>query len=141
MADQDLSITGRDVSIEMLVDGIPQKITDKVVSFETRPRYDTIEVKHLGTSDVDIDKEPTGWEGTVEVSRKTGALDDMINAYNLARRNRVPILISFVETVRFRDGTSRTYLYPDVKIEFGTSYTRGQATTSRIPWVCGTDRI
>lgn len=141
MADENLAITGKDVKIELLLDGIPQQIVDEVVRFSSRARYQTVEVRHLGTCDVDIDKEPDGWEGELEVSRKTSQLDDFIDAYNLARRNRVPVLINIVETKYYRDATSSTHVYPDCKVEFSTEMSRGQATASRIPWVCGRDRI
>lgn len=141
MADQDNTITGKDVSIEMLVDGVPQSLSDKVLRFTERAMYQTIEQRHLGSSTVDIDKEPDGWEGELEISRKTGGLDDMIDAYNLARENRVPILILITCTKRFRDGTTRTHVYQDVKLDFSTDAQRGQAVTTRVPWRSGLPRI
>lgn len=141
MSDANLAITGKDVSLELIVDAVPMKIVDKVTRFSAEAMYDTIEVKHLGSSDRDIDKEPTGWKGTLEISRKTSALDDMIDAYNLARINRVPTLLVISETVFYRDGTSSSHIYPDVKIDFATEAARGQASTVRLNWDCGTQRI
>lgn len=141
MADQDLTITGKDVSVEMVVDGVAMQLADKVVRFTEQARYQSQEVRHLGTSDVDIDKEPDGWEGELEISRKTGALDDFIDAYNFARANRVPVLIFITSTKRYRDGSTRTHTYIDCKVEFSTDNQRGQAVTSRMPWRSGRNRI
>lgn len=141
MADQDLTITGKDVSVEMLVDAVPMKLADKVVRFTERAVYQRVESRHLGTSDVDIDTEPDGWEGEIEISRKTSALDDFVDAYNLARANRVPVLILITSTKRYRDGTSKTHTYLDCKIEFSTDAQRGQAVTSRMPWRSGKQRV
>src|SRR5574337_1041494 len=105
MGDANLAITGKDVSLELLVDGAPTKIIDKVVRFSAKAVYDKIEVKHIGSSDRDIDMEPTGWQGTVEISRKNGSLDDMIDAYNAARIARIPTLLMFTENVFYRDGS------------------------------------
>ncbi len=141
MADQNLALTGKDVRLELLFDGIPQKIMDEIVSFTEDARYATHETMLLGTTNVDIDKEPLGWQGEIEVARKTSQLDDFIDAWNFARRNSIPAMIIIVRTNLYRDGTSVTHTYPDVKVEFGTRTSRSGVQTSRLPWVCGTDRI
>lgn len=141
MGDANLAITGKDVSLELIVDLVPMKIIDKVTRFNAKARIEKTETKHLGTSDVDIDQECTGWEGTVEISRKTSALDDMINAYIAAKNARIPTLLAFTETVFYRDGSTGGHIYPDVKIDFETEAVRGSAGTVRLGWVTGTQRI
>lgn len=141
MSDVNLPKSGKDSKLELVVDGVPMGFTVSITRCSARAKYDTVEVKHLGTNDVDIDKEPIGWEGELEISVKDSGLDDFIDAWNLARRNRVPTLINLTNTKIFRDRSSVTHVYPDVKIEFGGDQQRGQADTIRMPWVTGLDRI
>lgn len=141
MADQDLSIEGKDVTVELTFDGLPQAVIRSITSFTETARYDTIEVKHLGTTDVDIDKVPTGWQGEIVCSRETSQLDDFIDAWNLARRTRIPVLINITSTKKYRDGSSKTHTYIDCKVEFGSRSSRGSAAESTISWVTGRDRI
>lgn len=141
MADADLAITGKDVSVELLLNGIPVKIIDQVVRFTEKAEYQTIETRHIGSNNVDIEREPDGWSGEIEISRKTGDLDDMIDQYNLARRNRIPVLILITRTLKFRNGTSRTHVYADVKLDFGSDSARGSNVTTRVGWRSGVERI
>ncbi|MEQ1494494.1 MAG: hypothetical protein ABL912_01870 [Novosphingobium sp.] len=141
MGDANLAATGKDVTVELLLDGAPQKIIDQVVRFTSKAEYQSIETRHLGSNDVDIEREPDGWSGELEISRKSGQLDDFINFYNLQRRSRIPVLIIITELVKYRDGTSRQFVYPDVKVDFSTDHARGANTTTRIPWRCGVERI
>lgn len=141
MADQDLPIEGKDVTVELTFLGAPQNVIRSITSFTETARYDTIETKHLGTTDVDIDKIPIGWQGEIVCSRETSQLDDFIDAWNLARRNRVPAIINITSTKRYRDGSSKTHTYLDCKVEFGSRASRGSASESTISWVTGRDRI
>ncbi|MEQ1731087.1 MAG: hypothetical protein ABL982_22185, partial [Vicinamibacterales bacterium] len=95
----------------------------------------------IGSTGVDIEKIPDGWEGELEISRKTRQLDDFIDAYNLARRSRVPTLITITTVKYFNDGSSVLHVYPDCKVDFSTQGSRGANVTTRLPWVCGVDRI
>lgn len=141
MARKDNPITGDSTRVDVLFNGIPQNIVDAVQKFAAKPVYETVETRHLGTTGVDHDRILTGWEGDIIVSRKTGQLDDLINAYNLALRSNVPFLIAIAQTDVFRDGSSRSHVYPDCQLEFDTSYQRGQAVATTINWKCGVDRI
>lgn len=141
MADAQLPATGSDTKIELLINAVSAKIIDQVTRFSKRPVYNTIDTKVLGTDNVDIDKRPEGWEGEIEVSRRTGQLDDFIDQLNIAYRNRVPQLIIITETQNFRDGTSRQHVYLDCKLDFGTESSRDSAVTTRITWRSGQDRI
>lgn len=141
MPDQSLPTTGENTKVELIVDGVPMKIIDSVVRFSADAQFKKVESEHLGTHNVDLNYIPNGWSGELEVNRRNGQLDDFIDAYNLARRNRVPVLISITNTMLFEDGTSRTHTYPDVKVEFATSQQRGQNVTTRMPWRCGVDRV
>lgn len=137
-----LPITGKNVKVELLVDGVPQKIIDQVIDFSEEERAQTVETQHLGTDDVQIRKLPMGWGGQITLSRKSGQIDDFIDAYDLALRNDMPTLISITSIKYFDDGTSRTHIYPDCTIEgISTSAQRSQNVTTRLPWRCGTGRI
>jgi hypothetical protein len=133
--------TGQDVSIELLLAGVPQKITDQVTRFTANPRQDTIEHKPLGSSQVDLDKDPTGWEGEIVLNRKDGTVDDLIDAWLLAKRTRVPILILITQVVRYHDQSSRTYVYPEVVLDFKSEASRGSPFSTTLTWMTGRDRI
>src|SRR5687767_4984440 len=138
MADTDLPITGKDAKLVMLVEGTPVLIADAVVNSAAEEVLATIETEHLGTSDVDVDVEHKGWKGDLECSVKNSAIDEMVDAVALAGRNRTPLVINVVETERYRDGSSASYTYPDVKITAAAgSRRRGEVTTRRISWRTG----
>lgn len=142
MADQNQPATGKDVRVELLLYGVPQNVVDQVVRFTERPRYQTVESRKLGTTDVDIDTIPDGWEGEIEFHQNSPTLDEFIDAYNLARKNRVPVVILITRTKYFRDGTAITHVYQDVKISgLPTESSRGQALSMRMTWMSGKDRI
>ncbi len=141
MSDQDLPIEGKDVAVQQLLDGVPQKVIDKVVNFSVTAKYDTIDTKPIGTNEVLIDKQPIGWEGELEVAVSTGQLEDFITAYNVSKRNRIPVVVNIVEVLRYRDSTSRTWVYPGVQVEFSRQTRRGSAGTVRLPWVTGKERF
>lgn len=141
MPDATLPITGSDTKIELLINGAPASVIDSITRWSVRERSTYVETKPLGTDDVDIDKRPQGWEGEFEVARRNGQLDDFVNQLNLAIRNRVPQLILITHTDYYRDGTSRTFVYPDCKFTVGTESARESATSTRVTWMTGKDRI
>lgn len=134
-------INGQHVSVELVLNGVPVKVTDQVVNFTAKPEYQTIETRPLGSTGVKLDKIPDGWSGQIEVARSTAAVDDLIDAYNAARNAGIPVLINISQAVSYLDGTSRRYVYPDVVLDFDTSARRGESVNTRIDWRCGTDRI
>lgn len=140
-ADAELGLTGKDVAIELLIDGVPVGINGQVTNFSENPEYDIVERKHLGTNDRDIDHIPTGWGGDMEVTSKSGNVEDLIDAYNLARRNRVPVEILLHVAKFYRNGTSRRHTYRCVNLTFNTSVSRGDAMTHSITWTSGVERI
>lgn len=142
MPDTDLAVTGKDAQIVFLQDGIPKLIQDVVVSSSAEPILSEITQKHLGTSDVDVDVEHEGWKGELEASVKDGTLDGILDTTIGKIRLRVPGVLNYVETLRFRDGTSSTYTYPDIKITGAPkSLKRSEASTMRLQWRTGKNRI
>lgn len=140
-SDAELGLTGKDVAIELLIDGVPVGINGQVTSFSENPEYDIVERKHLGTNDRDIDHIPIGWSGDMEVTSKSGNVEDLIDAYNLARRNRVPVEILLHVAKFYRNGSSRRHTYRCVNLTFTTSVSRGDAMTHSVNWSSGVERI
>ena len=141
MARKDNPITGDSTRVEILFNGVPQNVTNMVQRFNAKPKFTVVETMHLGTTAVDVDRTPSGWEGDMTVSRKTGQLDDLMDAIDLALRNNVPLVIAITQTDIFRDGTSRSHVYPDCQLDFDDSRQRGQAATCVVKWSCGVARI
>lgn len=140
-ADIDLPLSGKDVRMELLSLGVPLKVVTQVTNFTYRRRVTRIETKPIGTSVVYIDQEPDGWEGDIEFAEATPALESFIDAVDNAQRLRLPFAIQITDTKFYRDGRSKSFLYPDVKVEFESTNRRGQAGQIRIPWVMGVPRI
>lgn len=142
MSDTDLAVTGKDAQIVFLQDGLPRLVHDVVVTHSAEPILSEIAQKHLGTSDVDVDIEHEGWKGELEVSVKDTTLDGIIDVTISKIRLRVAGVLNLVETTRYRDGTSRTYTYPDIKITGAPkSLKRSEASTMRMQWRTGKNRI
>lgn len=140
-SDTQLPITGKDVRAELLVAGVPTKVADQVTNFSARRRTTRVETKPIGTSDVYIDQEPDGWEGELELAENRPGSEDFIDAVDAAQRNRLPMAIQIVSTKFYRDGSSKTHIYPDIKVDFESTSRRGQAGTIRYSWVMGVARL
>lgn len=132
---------GQNVQVEVVVDGIPAEVTGDVVSFTENAQYQKLESRPLGSTEVKITHIPDGWAGEIEIDVRNGALDRIIDALNLARRNRVPTLVNITQTKFFEDGSSVRYTYPDVVLDFGNTSRRGEFVKTRLGWRTGKDRI
>ena len=126
-ADQNLPITGKDVSVEVTVGGIPVFVIDQVVMFTARRVTSRIDTKVIGVSGIKIDQEPEGGEGDFELAVNSGGSDDFIDAVDAAQRQRLPLSIQIVSTKKFRTGVARTHLYPCLKVDYEETTRRGQA--------------
>jgi hypothetical protein len=142
MADIDLAATGKDAQIVFTVNGNPVRVQDAVVKSSAEAVLTTIEQKHLGTSDVDVDVEPEGWRGTLEISARDETVDETIDLIDAALRTRTATIINVVETTRYRDGGSKTYTYPDCKFTAAAkNNSRGEVITHTLSWRTGKARI
>ncbi|HYD02626.1 MAG TPA: hypothetical protein VEB22_15470 [Phycisphaerales bacterium] len=141
MAVKGQPIHGQHVRFELLLDGIPQDCAPQITELTKRARYDKVETKILGETSPLIDHVPTGWEGTATLAVRSKSLEQMINAYNFAKRNNLPVLLNIVEQVTYRDASSQTFVYPEIEVEFDLTAKRGSVVEIKIPWVTGKDRI
>lgn len=141
MPAQDVPSTGKDTSIQLLVDGVPMRLLSQITNFTADAVYDMIETKLLGSSGRKLDKEFTGWKGSLDISTADGQLDDFIDAYNFNVQNRIPQLVNIISVTRFRDGTSRTHVYPQVEVDWGVKVRRGEARIVTLGWETGLDRF
>ena len=142
MSDLDLPSTGRDTKILISLDGVLKRIEDEVVAFTANPTWTEITTKPLGKPQVYIDIEPDGWEGTVEVAPSSHQLDELIDLVEAALRGRLPGLLVIQDTTYYRDLTSKTYAYPDVKFTaYERRVRRGEATTIQLTWKTGLGRL
>ena len=141
MADIDLPASGKDTSIRVVIDGVLKLLQDQVTRFTAKPTYDEIVTKPMGVSGSKIDKEFVGWEGSIELAVNTATLDEMMDAINAALIARVPVVINIVDTSHYRNATSKTYTYPDVKLDYDRSGQRGEAMKVTLGWKTGQNRI
>lgn len=140
MADTDLPITGKDVQARIIVGGQLRAVAH-IVRWEEKPVYDEVVTKALGTDGSQIDMPFTHWEGSLEIAENTADLDEVIDVINNARKLRIPVRVDLFRTYFYRDGTTRSYVYPDCKVGFDNRASRGEAVSKTIPWKCGQHRI
>lgn len=140
MADQDLPVSGTDTSIKVLVDGALKKVVDQITGFTVRPVTAEIITEPLGADGSKIDHEFRYYEGEITFAPSTTDLDDIQDVVQAGLKSRVPVVINIVSTTRYRDGSKRTYTYPDVKLTFERRARRGQAQEFTVSWKCGNHR-
>ena len=141
MSDLDLPASGKDTQIRIVVDGVLKLVQDQVTRFTAKATYDEIVTKNLGTSGSKIDKEFVGWEGSIELSVNTAAWDEIMDLINAALILRVPVLINIVDTTYYRNASSKTYTYADVKLDYDRNVQRGESTKAPVGGKTGRNRI
>lgn len=141
MADIDLPSTGKDTQLSITVNGVVIRVADKITGFTADEEKDEIQTKLLGQSGSQRDQEFTGWKGTFNLAENTAEIDEMMDTIRAAQIARVPIDITINDTTYYRDGTSKTYAYPDCKLSISKSKKRGEANSSTLNWMTGKDRI
>jgi hypothetical protein len=139
--DQNLPSSGKDTKIVITVDGALKEVVDQVTNFTAKAIYDEIVTKPMGQSGSLVDKEFVGWEGDIELALNTAEVDEMMDLINAALIARIPLLLVITDTSHFRDGTSKTYTYPDVKLEYDARKKRGEANGITLRWKTGKNRI
>jgi len=141
MADTDLPISGKDTKLTLVVDGTLVDVVDKITNFSSRATYDTMETKGLGTTETHIDKVLVGWSGDLEIAVARKTIDELMDVIHAAQANRVPVVINIHDTTHYRNGTSKSYVYPDCKVEFEARKRRGESQTASLSWATGKDRV
>jgi len=141
MSDLDLAMTGKDISLELVINGIPIEISDAVVSFDETPVFDDVIRKHIGTNNRDIDKIPVGWDGNIVISAKTRAVENALDAYITSRINRIPVNASITVVKRFRNGQVKVDTYVNVQFSVDSRVAREDAVEYSLAWMSGRPRI
>ena len=142
MADTDLTATGKSTTVQLIVNGSPVQIIDKVTSFSAKPDTTEVRSKYIGGSGSSIAQEFDGWSGKIGLELSTSAFDDAANLVMGASIARTPLVINVVDTTYWSDGSSTTHTYPDVKLSgWEKAVKRGEATTGSLDWATGSNRI
>lgn len=140
-ADTQIPISGKDVRMELLQNGVPQAFTAQVVNFTETVRYSEIETKPIGTSDTYIDQDADGWEGEIELAQNSAQVELFIDLYDFNVRNRIPQNVTITRTKFFRDGTSNLKTYSFVRLNYSSTARRGSAGAVRMSWKSGVARV
>lgn len=141
MADTDLTATGKNTQIQVVVNGAVTAIQDRVTNFTRDQEVDEIDSRYLGQSGRTTVQEFVGNNGTLEIEESTAAVGDLEDVITAAMVARVPVVLNIVDTTYYNDGTSKTYLYADCKLRFGRRVARGEATKTTINWKNGSPRV
>lgn len=141
MADTDKPASGKDVSITVTYDGVVVK-TFEVAGFDAEPQYDVVETKPLGTTQTHIDPVLVGWSGNLEIDEARKDTDELLDLLHASSEFRIPYVLGFVVTTKYRNLETKRYVYPGVKIT-GASKTvrRGESNKMRLQWRTGQNRI
>jgi hypothetical protein len=140
MSDTSLPATGKDVTVQILLNAVPVKVLE-ITSFSEETQQDEVETKPLGTSERYIDHNPTGYSGSFEVSRSRKDLDEAMDLIRASSAARVPSDVSLIRTVKYRDGSTGKYLYRKVKLTMSTDTSRGEAVSTSVTWTSGVERL
>ncbi len=140
-ADTLIPISGKDVRMELLQNGVPQAFTAQVVNFTETVRYSEIETKPIGTSDTYIDQDADGWEGEIELAQNSAQVELFIDLYDFNVRNRIPQNVTITRTKFFRDGTSNLKTYSFIRLTYTSTSRRGSAGAIRMAWKSGVARV
>jgi len=140
MADTDLPISGKDTRVQMTVDGVLTNVHDAITKFDSKPVYDEIQTKHIGVSGSKIRKVFSHREGSIEMTISRGEFDDIIDAVTSARIAGIPMVINVTENITYTDNSNRSYVCPDVKLDFDRRTERASSNTLSVPWTSGVDR-
>lgn len=134
-------ITGIDSAVALLLNGVPQRKA-KIERFTAKVSTQKTESRPLGSTSKHIDVIPDGWEGTFEVHERNSTMDDLYDAYILAKRTRIPVVITLSQSKKYKDGTVRTHTWLNVQLtEFESSFERGSNVKQQLSWATGDDRI
>lgn len=134
-------ISGKDVTWEMIINGVPLGINGSVTNFSEEPTFDDIETKPLGSNTVDMDRIPTGYSGTFDIAVRDGSLEKAVDAYAAAQNARLPVDVVLTSTRRYRDGSSTSHTYIKVVWSHTTEGQRGEIVTSKVTWRTGCPRV
>ena len=137
----DLPVTGKDTRVQVLIGGALVVTASEVTGFEDKDENETIVTLPLGTSQRRIDKIAQGHSGTITFANSDPDLEDIRDAINLANKNRVKIVINIRRTISYRGGQSRAHTYADVKVDFSSSDSRGEARAVTMAWETGEARV
>lgn len=138
--DQTNPITGKDSRLTLLVAGIAQN-SILITNFKSKPEFQKVEARPLGSNTVHVDHIPDGWSGSFEVEERNATMDNIVDAYIAAKRARIPTALTLVQTKYYKDGSSKTHTWLNVQIDFEASYERGANVKQTINWRSGDDRI
>ena len=140
-SDTSLPVTGKDIRVQVIVNGDLKIVSDEVTEFEDSDENETITTKPLGTSRRLIDKIHEGHSGTITFKNARKTIEQIRDEVNLARKNRVPIEINVSRSIFYRDGSSIKHVYNDLKLDFSSTDSRGDARTVTMNWETGEPRI
>jgi len=141
MSDIDLAATGKDTSLTITYDSAVVKAYE-YVDWNVEPIYETVRTSPLGTVQTLVDAIPVGWKGTVGIECTAKEADELLDVIHAAAVARVPGVLCFSETTKYRDLGKKSYLYADCKIVGAPKAARrGEAMKLTLNWETGTQRV
>lgn len=142
MADTALAPSGSETTISITLNGAPLLINAQVDTISEEQIVSEMEHKPLGTSTVVVGQDFGGWRGRIGVKQSNALIGQALDVIEAASRAALPTVVTLVRTTRFRDLTSETYLYNNVKIAQSSGQRqRGQLDAVEISWRTGDARV
>lgn len=142
MADTALAPSGSESSVSITLDGVPLVINAQIDTISEEQVVSEMEHKPLGTTTVVVGQDFGGWRGRFGVKQANNLLAAALDTIEAATRAGLPSVVTLVRTTRFRDLTSETYLYNNVKLSQSSgTRQRGQLDAVEIAWRTGDQRV
>lgn len=141
MADQDLPVTGKDIRVQVVVNGQLVITSSQATAFEDSDDNEEIVTKPLGTSRRFIDRIFEGHSGSITFANSAPDLELIRDEINTARTLRLPIIVNVTRRIFYRNADSVAHTYSDLKVDFSSSDSRGEAREVTMAWTTGEPRV
>lgn len=141
MADTDLPISGKDITVTLTYDGSVIAAAE-LVEVEVEKMISTTKTKPLGTTSTLIDTQIEGWRLRMRLDASRPDAAELIDLVTSGEILRVPALMGLSLKESYRNLSSRTETYLDIKTtSYRKSHRRDEASREEITFETGLNRI
>jgi hypothetical protein len=142
MAETDLSVVGKDTKLVATINGAPFRVHDQITSYNVEALINETETNVLGKSASKFDSQHRGWQLSIELAVNNADADEVVDTLLAAYRAGVPVAWAFMENTRFRDGSSKGYTYPGLRMTAASKrVSNGETTKISITAKTGAARV
>lgn len=116
MPETDLPVVGKDTQLVGAINGAPWRVYDQITNFAPEPILEETQTNLLGKSGSKFGSTHRGWQVSFDLAINSKEADEFLDVLLTSYRAGVPVDWSMSETTRFRDGSSKGYTYPGLRL-------------------------